>query len=339
MKRIIFSVFLCLILSSGLVNCSKSTSVEKKDEVLELRFSHCTADGSAWDIGAKQFADLLNEKSNGKIKVKVYPYAQLAQKNQKTELEQMQVGEIDFTWESPIILGLYLDPRFDVFSLPFFFENYETARKVCDSKAGDKALEWLDAKGVYGLAYGHNGFRQLTNSKHPVTDPSDLSGVKFRVAGSQIFIDIFSALGAQAIKMNFGEVYIALQEKTIDGQENPLSVIDTSKLYSVQDYLSVWNYVYDPIILCISKEKMDSFSDEYQQMIRECAVEAADYQRQELEKSERTLLEKLKKEGMQVAILNGKELIPFKEKTKDIYQKYSNKIGKDIVKLFEDARK
>ena len=162
-----------------------------------IRLSHITAKDSPWDKGAHKFAELVAKNTNGRIEVKVFPQSQLANGNQKAELEMLQSGVIDMTWDSPIILALFLDKRFDVFNLPWLYPSMEVANKVADGPMGDLAMKWLEEKGIVGLGIGVNGYRELTNSKHPITTPDDMKGIKFRVAGSKLYLETFKLLGRQ----------------------------------------------------------------------------------------------------------------------------------------------
>src|SRR5512146_2061259 len=152
-----------------------------------LRLSHVTAKDSPWDKGAERFAELVAKNTGGRIAVKVFPQSQLANGSQKAELEMLQSGVLDMTWDSPIILALFLDKRFDVWNLPWLYPSMDVANRVADGPMGELAYRWLAAKGVVGLGIGVNGFRELTNSKRPIATPEDMKGIKFRVAGSKLY--------------------------------------------------------------------------------------------------------------------------------------------------------
>jgi len=302
-----------------------------------LRLSHITSPGSVWDRGAKRFAELLEKRSQGRYKVMVYAGAQLAQHNQKTELQQLCSGAIDMSLESPIILALFLDRRFDAFSLPWLFPDHATANAVCDGPFGERALGWLREHGIEGLAWGVNGFRQLTNSRRPVRTPQDLRGVKVRVAGTDLFRSVFRAFGANPTTMNFGELFTALEQGTVDAQENPLSIIWSSKLYEVQRFCTVWNYAYDPIILCCNKALWESFPEEDRRLIRECAREAMNYERQLVEEEDRRLVDELRRRGMQVDILTSDEKAAFRKACDAVYAEFAPRIGEDVVQALLKA--
>ena len=298
-----------------------------------IRLSHITAKDSPWDKGAHKFAELVAKNTSGRVEVKVFPQSQLANGNQKAELEMLQSGVIDMTWDSPIILALFLDKRFDVFNLPWLYASMDVANRVADGPMGDLAMKWLEEKGVTGLGIGVNGYRELTNSKRPITSPDDMKGIKFRVAGTKLYLETFKLLGANAVTMNFGEVFTSLQQGVIDGQENPTAIIDSSKLYEVQKYLTLWHYSFDPLILCINKKLFDSFSPADQKAIRAAAKEAVAYERTVSADEEKALPDVLKKKGMQVNTLTPAQIAAFKDRVKPVYAMVEAYVGADNMKL------
>jgi tripartite ATP-independent transporter DctP family solute receptor len=275
----------------------------------------------------------VGKNTGGRIEVKVFPQSQLANGSQKAELEMLQSGVLDMTWDSPIILALFLDTRFDVFNLPWLYSSMDVANKVADGTMGDLAMKWMEEKGIVGLGIGVNGYRELTNSKHPVTTPDDMKGIKFRVAGSKLYLETFRLLGANAVTMNFGEVFTSLQQGVIDGQENPTAIIHSSKLYEVQKYLTLWRYSFDPLVLCIHKKLFESLSPADRQALRAAAREAVSFERALSAEEERVLPEKLKALGMQVNTLTPAQLALFKEKVKPVYSTMEASIGADNIKL------
>lgn len=298
-----------------------------------IRLSHVTAKGSPWDKGAERFAELVAKNTGGRIAVKVFPQSQLANGNQKAELEMLQSGVLDMTWDSPIILALFLDKRFDVWNLPWLYPSMEVANEVADGPMGALAYKWLAEKGIVGLGIGVNGYRELTNSKHPIAAPDDMKGIKFRVAGSKLYLETFKLLGANAVTMSFGEVFTALQQGVIDGQENPTAIIDSSRLYEVQKYLTLWHYSFDPLVLCINKRLFDSFSPADQKILRDAAREAVAYERQVSAEEERRLPEVLKQKGMQVNALTPVQIAAFRERVKPVYSMVEEYVGKDNMNL------
>jgi TRAP-type transport system periplasmic protein len=198
---------------------------------------------------------------------------------------------------------------------------------------GELAYRWLAEKGIVGLGIGVNGFRELTNSKRMIATPDDLKGIKFRVAGSKLYLETFKLLGANAVTMSFGEVFTALQQGVIDGQENPTAIIHSSKLYEVQKYLTLWRYSFDPLVLCINKKLFDGLAPADQKAIRDAAKEAVAFQRQLSADEERRLPEELKKKGMQVNALTPEQVAVFRERVKPVYSMVEEYVGADNLKL------
>jgi tripartite ATP-independent transporter DctP family solute receptor len=298
-----------------------------------IRLSHVTAKGSPWDKGAERFAELVAKNTGGRIAVKVFPQSQLANGSQKAELEMLQSGVLDMTWDSPIILALFLDRRFDVWNLPWLYPSMDVANRVADGPMGELAARWLAEKGIVALGIGVNGYRELTNSKRPVTGPDDMKGIKFRVAGSKLYLETFKLLGANAVTMSFGEVFTALQQGVIDGQENPTAIIDSSKLYEVQKYLTLWNYSFDPLVLCVNKRLFDGLSPADQKALRDAAREAVAYERQLSAEEEKRLPEELRKKGMQVNVLTPAQIAAFRERVKPVYSMAEEYVGAENMKL------
>jgi tripartite ATP-independent transporter DctP family solute receptor len=304
----------------------------------ELKFSVVTSEASSWYKGAQKFADLVKERTKGRLNVKVYPGAQLAGGNQVKERELVQSGAIDMFYYSTILYTL-VDPRFNVVSMPWIFNGYQDVDKFMNGPLGDELLKILPDKGIVGLAYGENGFRQLTNNKRPVRTPDDMKGLKIRIPGIKMYTSIFQALGANPTVMNFPEVFGALQQGTIDGQENPIDVIVSAKLYEVQKYLTLWNYSYDAIILGVNKNLFDSLSKEDQEILRKSAKEASDYQIQLSREAAKTQVSDLKAKGMEVIELTAQEIAAFKEKVQPVYTEYEPIIGKELLDKFRALSK
>ena len=302
----------------------------------ELKLSLILGENSDWYRGAVKFGELLGEKTGGNYRIKIYPNAQLAGSVQRTELEMVQSGVIDISLESSILLSL-IEKRMSVFSLPWLFDDYDEAHRILDGPLGGELLDTLPAKGIVGLAYGANGFRQITNSRNPIRTPNDIAGMKIRVPGIKMYIDIFKLLGADPSSMNFGELFTALAQKTMDGQENPLSVIHSRRLYEVQQYLTAWNYSYDPVILCINKRLWDSLDARTQAVFTECAQEAMRYERDLVANGEPALYDSLSDEGMEIHRLDAKSVQTFIDMAEPIYDEYDRELGGGLVGRFREA--
>jgi tripartite ATP-independent transporter DctP family solute receptor len=193
-------------------------------------------------------------------------------------------------------------------------------------------------KNIVGLGYGQNGFRQLTNNVRPVETPADIAGMKIRIPGIKMFISLFKALGADPITMNFGEVFTALQQGTIDGQENPLDTIASSKINEVQKYMTVWNYSYDVIILGMNKDKFESFDPATQQILKDAAKEACLYQRQITRDLDAVHTKNFIDGGVEVNELTPEQMGVFRDKVQSVYTEYEPIMGKELMDIFRQVK-
>jgi tripartite ATP-independent transporter DctP family solute receptor len=226
-----------------------------------------------------------------------------------------------------------------VFDLPFLFANEKEVDAVLDGPAGAFLSKKLEEAGVINLAYWENGFRNLTNSKRPVARVEDFDGVKVRVMQNNIFLDTFKTLGTNAVPMAFGEVFTALETKTIDGQENPFVTIDTSKFYEVQKYLSVTRHAYTPFLVLYSKKMWDTLSKDEQAALREAAIAGQKVQRETIRALDGKSLASLKARGMQVNEITAAEQRRMFEKVKPVYDKNAATIGAEAINVVVDALK
>ncbi len=305
---------------------------------VELRMSVILGTNSDWYRGAVRFGELLETRSGGRWRVRVFPHAQLAGGVQRTELEMVQSGVIDCSLESTILLSL-IDPRMSVPSLPWLFPDYTSARAALDGPLGRELLNGLEEKGMVGLACGANGFRQITNSRGPIRTPDDLRDLKVRVPAIRMYIEIFKLLGADPSAMNFGELFTALAQGTMDGQENPVTVIHASRMWEVQKYLTLWNYSYDPIVLCVNRRLWFSLDQPDRALFSECAREAMDYEFGLVVNGEQAALDSLRAKGMTVNALDPVAVERFRALAEPIYRAYEPSIGADLIRRFRATAK
>ncbi|OGK83278.1 MAG: hypothetical protein A2X52_01925 [Candidatus Rokubacteria bacterium GWC2_70_16] len=305
----------------------------------EFKNSLVVGPAGPWGEAAAKFADLLKERTQGRINVKNYFAGQLFAGKQTNEFTLLNQGVADFALGSTINWSPQVK-ELNLFAMPFLFGgSYKGLDAVESGEPGQKLFKLVEAKGVIPLAWGENGFRQITNSKRPVRKPEDLDGLKVRVVGSPIFIDTFRALGANPINMNWGDAQTAFQQGTVDGQENPVvSVIFPYKLWTVHKNISLWSYAIDPLILGVSKITWDSLTPADREIVKKTALEVMDWQkkgaRAGLEGSTEAV-ETLKKNGMEVVTLSAAELAAFRAKTKPVYDKWVAEVGADLVKAAE----
>ena len=322
----------------GLSGCKKGGEPGPEPaKKTRINLSLILGDNSEWYAGGKKWKELVEERSAGAFEVRIHPNASLCNGSQRTELTMLQSGQLEASLESTILLTGLGEQKFTAFSLPWMFPSHEVANAICDGPLGQKMLALLPAKGVVGLAYGVNGFRQITNSKRPITSPDDMKGLKIRVPSIPMYVKLFRNLGADASAMNFGELPQALQQGAMDAQENPFSVIYAAKLYTVQKYLTQCNHSYDPLVLCLNAEFFNSLPAAQQELLRTCAKEAMDYERGLVQKADQELPQKLTGLGMELNVLTPEQLAPFKAAQGSLYEEYEGIIGKDLVDAFRQA--
>ncbi|WLH65744.1 TRAP transporter substrate-binding protein [Pseudomonas sp. FP2300] len=308
------------------------------DEIRErtLRFAFQNVKEHPQGQGAQKFADLLGEKSGGKIKVRLFPGGTLGGDVQT--VSALQGGTLDITVLNSGILAAQA-PDYAMLDFPFLFNNVEEAHAVIDGPVGQKLAAQLDSKGLVGLGYWDLGFRNLTNSKHPVTRLEDMQGLKIRVIQSPIYLETFSALGANPVPMAFPEVYTGLEQHTIDGQENPFTVIEGNKFYEVQKYLSVTGHIFNPQSLIISQKTWSRLNDDEKAMIRAAAAEAQTFQREvtaaSMDKAKATLAA-----AMTVNEISPAEKDRLRERVKPVVDKFAKSLDGDLVKtMYEEIAK
>ncbi|MCM3704317.1 MULTISPECIES: TRAP transporter substrate-binding protein [Cytobacillus] len=276
-----------------------------------------------------KFKELVEAESDD-LTVDVYHSGQIA--DDRSAIEMLQFGTLDATIPSTSPLINFI-PAFGVFDLPFTVPNEEVADKILDGPFGDKMLEMVDQQGLVGLAWWENGFRNLTNDAKPVAGMKDVKGLKIRTMENEIHLDAWKALGANPTPMAFTELFTALQQGTIDGQENPYPTILLSKYHEVQKHVSNTNHVYTPFIFLFSKMVWEELSAEQQDIISKAAVEAGKFNRERTREVADESLETLKKEMTFTEIKEG-EFEKFQEAVKPVIDKYKDKIGADIVDEF-----
>ena len=292
-----------------------------------IRMSTANNKGHPQVIGAEKFAELVAEKSGGKIEVKIFPGGVLGPDLQN--FSAMQGGTLDMNVGNASLLAGNVK-QFAIFDLPFLFHTREEAYAVMDGPVGKKLLDMLPEKGLVGLGYWELGFRDINNSERPIEKVEDLEGLKMRVIPTPIYVDFMNAMGANAVPMPFTETYTALETGAIDGMTNPLINVKDSKFYEVTDYLTITNHMYNPQAVTISKITWDKFSDAEKKIFEEAATEATAVQREAAQKASAEALEELKDE-MEVNELSAEEQAKMQEKAKPVIDKYTADIGVDLV--------
>jgi TRAP-type transport system periplasmic protein len=273
-----------------------------------------------------KFADIVGQKSDGKIKVRLFAGGALG--NDVTMISALQGGTQEMTIpDTSTLVGISGLKDFGLINLPFLFQNGQEADALLDGPFGQKLLAKLPEKGLIGFGFWENGFRQVTNSRRPITKAEDFAGLKLRVIQNPLFIETFRGLGANAVPMPFTEVYTALETKTIDGQENPLATILASKFYEVQKYTVQSNHIYSVWAFLMSKRFWDRLTADEQALITEAANEAKMFERKTIRAFEVTALDELKSKGMEVSALPESEVAKLRETTKAVRDKFTEEFG------------
>jgi tripartite ATP-independent transporter DctP family solute receptor len=298
-----------------------------------LKLGYALSNTSHYGVGAAIFMKEVDKRTNGRIKVQEYPSAALG--GEREMIEGAQLGTLDLVITSTGPMGNFV-PETLITDIPFLFRDYDHARRVLDGPIGQEILAKCDAKGLVCLAWGENGFRHLTNSKRPVNAPEDVRGLKVRTMENPVHMTAFRTLGASPTPMAFPEVIPALQQGTIDGQENPMPVILSAKMNQVQKYMSLTGHVYSPALFIISKTSWQKLSKEDQQVIREAALLGAAANRQKVLADEQVGVEQLRKAGMQVVSDVDKK--KFQEALGPAYVEYAKRFGQANIDKIRNSK-
>ncbi len=342
-KKLSVLVLVFMILSLLVTACGNQKTgagaTDQTQKTIRWKLHLETTDDSPLAIGSRKFAELVKERTGGKYEIDVYPNGQLSSGNQVKALEMLQTGSIDFVWQSGLVQSA-LEPKLGALSLPWLWKDFATIDKTLDGPTGEKLFQLLNSKGIIGLAWGENGFRELTNNKKEIIKPEDMKDIKFRVIGNKMLIDIFKELGANPVSMNFGELFTALQQGTVDGEENPiLSVIIPSRFYEVQKNITLWHYSYDAFLLETNEKVWNSLDAETKKIIKGAAVEAAQYQRKLTRDGTDVAVKFIEEKGMKITRPTSEQLNVFREKVKPVYDQWVPTFGQDLVKELQAANK
>jgi len=308
------------------------TLAEIRDQT--IKFASANNKGHPQVTGMEKFAELVKDKSGGKIEVKLFPGGTLGGDVQT--VSALQGGVIEMTVLNAGILANNVK-QFGAVDLPFLFDSGAEADKVMDGAFGDSLLKLLPDTGLIGLGYWELGFRNLTNNRHPVTKLEDIKGLKIRTIQSPIPIELFNTLGANAVPLPYTELYTALETGTVDGQENPAANIMNAKFYEVQKYMTLTRHQYNPQIVLVSKKFWDGLNDEEKAVLEAAATEARDYQRKVSRDADAAALEEIRKTGMEVSEFSPEETQKLRDAVKPVIEKFSAEIGAETVQaLFKE---
>ncbi|WP_163648524.1 TRAP transporter substrate-binding protein [Modicisalibacter sp. 'Wilcox'] len=302
--------------------------VVKADGDFKIKFSIGTTQSGAQYRGLEYFEKIVEKRSDGHIQVELFPGAQLGDDLQAVSALQSGTLEMTAPSTSPLVS---MFPKFALFDLPFLFPTPEVADEVLDGEIGQQMLKDASTNGLVAIGWAENGYRQLTNSQHPVSSPEDLDGLKIRTMQNPIHLDIWRTLGANPTPMSFAELFTALEQGVVDGQENPWITIQSSKFNEVQDYATETNHVYTPFITLVSERFWNKLPADYQQLLREAAKQMGDYERH----VSRTMNDQIKQEladsGMQITELTPEQMKTFQDTVAPVYDDWRDKIGGELI--------
>jgi tripartite ATP-independent transporter DctP family solute receptor len=323
---------LALGLSLAMASTAFASDFTDMDPVT-LRLAHVVNEQDGFHLAAVKFKELVADRTEGAVNIDIYPNASLG--DERTLLEGMQIGTVDMGVITNGPVANFVE-EMSVFELPFLFSSPQAAYAVLDGPIGQELLDKLSDVNLKGLAYAERGFRNLTNSKHEVNAPEDLDGLRIRVMENPVYVDTFRALGANAIPMAWTEALTAMQQGTIDGQENPVNVVHSFKLNETQKYMTLTRHTYAPAIFVMGMPAWNKLPEAAQDVLTEAAQEASEYERELNADMASRQLADLREAGMQIN--DSPDIKAFQAAVKPVYEKYGEKFG-DYLPRIQEALK
>jgi len=295
-----------------------------------IKIGHVLNPDHSWNKCLLGFAEEVKKATDGRVVIQVYPSGQLG--NEKDMIEGLTIQTID----GGLIGGgsfQSIEPKMGIEALPYAWANHEAAYKAFDGKLGKYLLGLLAKKDIVGISWWENGFRHITNNKKPIITPTDLQGLKIRVTPDKMRLDTFKLLGASPMPVSFGELYSALQQGVVDGQENPYAIIYSNAFYEVQKYLSISSHIWGSALLCVNSSVWDKISSKDQATVLKLAAKWRDEQRRQTVKDEDEFLAKLKAKGMKI---NEVDKAAFKKAVQPVWKSYESVFGKDAMDMVRE---
>ncbi len=297
----------------------------------DISLGHTLSSTSHYSVGAEAFKETLERLSNGAFTVTEHASGSLG--GEREMIEGLQIGTVDVVITSSGPLGNFV-PETYVLDLPFLFENYDQARCVLDSEIGDELLAKMSDHGLVGMAWSENGFRHLTNSQREIASPADAEGLRVRTMENAVHQEAFRQMGARPTPMAFPELFTALQQGTVDGQENPITVIVATNFWEVQDYLSLTGHVYSPAIVLGSPILLDGLSEEERDWFMQAAAALVDATREDVSRLEREGVALLEANGMTVR--TEIDPAPFQQAVEPAYEIFTSQYGSDMLERIRE---
>jgi tripartite ATP-independent transporter DctP family solute receptor len=298
-----------------------------------LKIGYATTQASHYGVGSTVFCDEIEKGTQGRYKCQQFPSSALG--GEREMIEAVQLGTLDVVNTSTGPVGNFV-PEVKIVDIPFLFRDYDHARRVLDGPIGQDLLTKFPSKGLVALSWTENGFRHMTNNKRSIVKPDDASGLKMRTMENKVHMDGYKAFGIQPTPMAFPEVYGALQQGTVDGQENPIPVILASKFSQVQKHLSLTGHVYSPALLITSPRLMNKLSDADKKVFYDAAKLAAAAQRKKVNDDENNGIAQLEKDGM--TVVRKVDGAAFRNALREAYVGYSKEFGADNIRRIQDFK-
>jgi tripartite ATP-independent transporter DctP family solute receptor len=328
-------------LAAAALACAANGALAQGAYKSEYKMSLVVGTAFPWGKGGEIWANLVRERTNGRINIKLYPGVSLVQGDQTREFTAIRQGVIDMAIGSTINWSPQIR-ELNLFSMPFLMPDYKAIDALTQGDVGKQLFAIVDRAGAVPLAWGENGYREITNSKKAIRTPDDLKGLKIRVVGSPLFLDTFTALGANPTQMSWADAQPALASGAVDGQENPMSIFTAAKLHTVgQKNVTMWGYVADPLVFVVNKEVWASWTEADRAIVRQAAIDAGKQQieiaRKGLAEADRPLLKEIAALGVTITQLTPAEREAFVKATRPVYDKWKAQIGAGLVEAAEKA--
>lgn len=330
---LLMALSMCFVMCFAITGCG-GDGEEAKEDTVTLKLSTAFGENSTAQECAKKFAELLKTATDGRYEVQIYSSDQLASGNQITGIEMVQTGATDLDLRGFCIFST-IDERCTVVNMPFIMPTYDDVDSIFFNGEGSKALDKIvEENGLVSLGWGESGYRQITNNTREITKPEDMKNIKFRIPSMPMFFDLYNVLGTNTTTISMGEVYTSLQQGVIDGQENAVDTARSYNLQDVQNYMTCWNGVYDPILFSASPKLWNSLSDADKELFSKCAKEALEYQIKLNRDETEQIWSEFEEAGCHVTHLNDDQIAAFKDATASVYDTWYDKIGADLLKAF-----
>jgi tripartite ATP-independent transporter DctP family solute receptor len=328
-------------LAAAALACAANGALAQGAYKSEYKMSLVVGTAFPWGKGGEIWANLVRERTNGRINIKLYPGVSLVQGDQTREFTAIRQGVIDMAIGSTINWSPQIR-ELNLFSMPFLMPDYKAIDALTQGEVGKQLFAIVDRAGAVPLAWGENGYREITYSKKAIRTPDDLKGLKIRVVGSPLFLDTFTALGANPTQMSWADAQPALASGAVDGQENPMSIFTAAKLHTVgQKNVTMWGYVADPLVFVVNKEVWASWTEADRAIVRQAAIDAGKQQieiaRKGLAEADRPLLKEIAALGVTITQLTPAEREAFVKATRPVYDKWKAQIGAGLVEAAEKA--